>query len=65
MSTDDRKALRKAAKEGRLAEAMLDRRAAMKRWVSERVELTEVTSTPSRRCICVVLDHVYSCILVS
>jgi protein FRG1 len=31
VSSDDRRALRKAAKEGRIAEAMLDRRAAMKR----------------------------------
>lgn len=31
VSKDDRKALRKAAREGGLAEAMLDRRSAMKR----------------------------------
>jgi hypothetical protein len=46
VSDKDQKDIKRARKEGRLAEAMLDRRAAMKRYVfSTAVELTS-TSRP-------------------
>jgi hypothetical protein len=50
VSESDRKDLKKARKEGRLAEAMLDRRAALKRLVRDCACMRYTTNT--QRSIC-------------